>query len=254
MLSVIILTLLSVIVVSLISLVGITLLGLKEKTLHTILLEMVSFSVGALLGEVFIHLLPEIANETGLDVQIGLVVLTGFMFSFVVEKFIHWHHCHDEHCEHGKSERGIKPYAVLNLIGDGVHNFIDGVIIAAAYLASVPLGLATTLAVVLHEIPQEIGDFAVLIHGGFSKGKALAVNLLSAITAVIGAVLTLILSGKVENLVPYVLPFAAGTFLYIAATDLIPELHKETRTARSVCQFAAILAGVGVMALLLLVG
>jgi len=256
--SILFLTLLSVLAVSLVSLVGIFLLGLKERTLHAILLEMVSFSVGALLGEVFIHILPEIADAPGLTVQIGLVILAGFMFSFVVEKFIHWHHCHDEHAhcheEHCHGHEQVKPFAMLSLLGDGIHNFLDGIIIAAAYLASVPLGIATTLAVLLHEIPQEIGDYAVLIHGGFSRTKALLVNLLTALTAVIGAIVTLVLSSKIESIVPYVLPFAAGTFLYIAATDLIPELHKETRTMRSFAQFAAILAGVGVMALLLVLG
>jgi len=253
MISVAFAAILSVIIVSLMSLVGLALLSLREKTLHAVILELIAFSIGALLGGVFLHLIPEMANELGLTATSGSVILLGLLSTFIMEKFIHWHHCHGEHCDHHIEEKHhIKPFAIINLLGDGIHNFIDGVIIAAAYLISLPLGFATTMAVVLHEIPQEIGDFAVLIHGGFTKGKALFVNFLTALTALVGALIMLLVSTSVQGIVPYLIPFAAGNFLYLAGTDLIPELHKETRTWRSIAQLLAILAGIGIMALLLL--
>jgi zinc and cadmium transporter len=251
-------TLLSVLLVSVISLVGIFFLAFREKLFSTILLELVSFSVGALLGDVFIHMFPEISANPGFTVGVSLAILGGFLFSFVVEKFIHWQHCHDADCHEHMRKRlrkgDIKPYAILNLIGEAVHNFIDGVVIAAAYLTSVHVGLATTLAVLLHEIPHEVGNFAILVHGGFGKWRAVMLNVLTAITAFLGALLTLFVSARVEQVTPFLLPFAAGTFLYIAGTDIIPELHKETRTWRNVAQLAAILAGVGVMGLMLYFG
>ena len=144
------------------------------------------------------------------------------------------------------------PFAYTNLVGDGLHNFIDGLIIGASYIVSVPVGIATTIAVVLHEIPQEIGDFGVLIHAGFSKGKALALNFLSAVAAILGAVVALWLSGAVEGLEMVLIPLAAGGFIYIAGSDLIPELHKENHIVRSILQVISFIAGIGVMLLLLL--
>ncbi len=245
-------TIASVLAISLVAFTGLLFLSLKKKTLQSLLLELVAFSVGGLLGGVFFHLLPETVEELGFTPMVALILLSGFLFTFLTEKFIHWHHCHGQHCEHHLHE--VKPFAVINLLGDGIHNFIDGAVIAAAYLVSTPVGFATTIAVLLHEIPQEVGDFAVLIHGGFSRVKALLWNFLSALTALLGALLTLLISDAVQGIIPYLLPFAAGTFLYLAGTDLIPELHKETRVARNVAQLVAILAGIGVMALLLLVG
>jgi zinc and cadmium transporter len=248
-------TLLSVVAVSLLSFLGIVFLAVGEKRLQRILLGLVSFSVGALLGDVFIHMLPEIGKEQGFTVGASVTILFGFLFSFVVEKFIHWHHCHDEDCEgHHHAEQKVKPFAIISLIGEAVHNFIDGVIIAAAYVASLKLGLATTLAVVFHEIPHEVGNFALLVHGGFKRWRALLLNAASAVTAILGAVVTIVLSESAKAVAPYLLPFAAGTFLYIAGTDIIPELHKETRMWHNVGQFLLILAGVGVMALLLAFG
>lgn len=178
----------------------------------------------------------------------GAYVLGGIMFFFVIEKFIHWQHCHMPITEHH-----AHPFAYTNLIGDGFHNFIDGLIIAASYLVSVPVGLATTLAVIFHEIPQEIGDFGVLLHGGFSKGKALFVNFLSALLAIAGGVVGLLLNSRVENISLILLPLAAGGFIYIAGADLIPELHKEVGAKKAALQFIAVLAGILVMAALLFV-
>ncbi|MFC1615840.1 ZIP family metal transporter [Patescibacteria group bacterium] len=237
----------SVALISLASLIGVFTLSIKTKKLQKILIYMISFSAGALLGDAFIHLLPEIVAETGFTLKISLYILIGIAFSFIVEKVIHWRHCHrpttDDHPH---------PIALMNLFGDAVHNFIDGLIIGAAYLVSIPVGVATTLAVVLHEIPQEIGDFGILLHGGFSKKKALFLNFLIALTSVVGVVLALILSSYVENITNFLLPFAAGSFIYIASADLIPELHKEVKISRSLWQFLLFILGIVLMLLILL--
>lgn len=254
--------LLSVGAISLISLSGIAFLSLNERTLKKILLELVAFSVGALLGGVFLHILPELSEELGFTVVVSFLILAGFLFGFLLEKFVHWHHCHNTECHHETRaekrahdehmQHHTKPFAFLNIIGDAIHNFVDGILIAAAYLVSIPLGLATTVAVLLHEIPQEIGDFAVLIHAGWSRAKALLMNFLSALAAVLGAGLTLLFGSRFAEYVPYVLPIAAGLFLYLAAADLVPELQKETKAGKSVVQLLALLAGIAVMAALLL--
>ncbi|RLJ09152.1 MAG: ZIP family metal transporter [Candidatus Aenigmatarchaeota archaeon] len=218
-----ILTLTSVFFVSIISLIGIVTLSLRENTLARILICMVGFAAGSLLGGAFIHLLPETVEQIGFGVEVSSPLLMGIVFFFILEKFIQWRHCHIP-----TSKSHPHPFAYMNLVGDGVHNFIDGVVIAASYLASIPIGFATTIAVILHEIPQEIGDFGVLIYGGFSKKKALLLNFATALTAVAGAVAALIMGGVFEDMTLYLLPFTAGGFIYIASSDLIPELQKQT--------------------------
>jgi len=240
-------SLVSVFIVSLISFVGLLTLSIKVDKLKKVLLYMVSFSAGALFGDAFIHLLPEAVEEIGFGLNISIYVMLGIGFFFIIEKFIHWRHCHIP-----SSEEHVHPFAMMNLFGDGVHNFIDGLIIAASYLVSIPVGIATTLAVILHEIPSEIGDFGVLLHGGFSKGKALFYNFVTALTAVLGAIVSLLISSYVENITVFLIPFAAGGFIYIAGSDLIPELHKEVEVKKSLLQFIAIVLGVLVMLLLLL--
>ena len=241
----------SVIVVSLISLIGILTLGLNKKILSKWAVYLISFSAGALLGDVFLHLLPEIVEKNGFDFDISATILLGVLGFFVLEKVLHWRHCHENFGE----EKHIHPFAWNNVIGDGFHNLLDGVIIAGSYLVSVPVGLATTFAVIMHEIPQEIGDFAVLIHGGFSKGQALLVNLGSALMAVLGAVIVLTLSGNVESLEKILVPLAAGGFLYIAGSDLIPEIHKHSDSFwKGVGQFIGLVLGMGVMVGLLYFG
>src|SRR3989344_1270030 len=177
--------LVSVFIVSAVSLIGVITLSLNIEILKKVILYFVSFSVGALLGDVFIHLLPEIVEENGFGLNISMYILLGILVSFVMEKIIHWRHCH-----HPTAKKHPHPFAVMNLIGDFVHNFIDGLIIGASYIISIPVGIATTIAVVLHEIPQEIGDFGILIHGGFSKGKALFLNFVTALSSVLGAVIS----------------------------------------------------------------
>ena len=228
--------LVSVIIVSLLSFSGLVFISMSQKKLDRILFALIAFASGALLGDAFIHLIPE-SVESGLKSSFIYVIL-GMLLFFVLEKFIHWRHCHKGKCD-------VHPFAYLNLIGDGVHNFIDGLLIAASYLASVQIGIATTIAVIAHEIPQEIGDFGVLVYGGFTKAKALFYNFLSALTAVAGALVGYFSVTYINTAV--LVPFAAGGFIYIALTDLIPELHKKTKISDSVEQLIFILIGIGLM-------
>ncbi len=239
----------SVILVSVVSLVGLFFYPVKSANPKKFLIYMVSFSAGALFGDVFIHLLPEAAERTGFTATLALYVLSGIVFSFIVEKIIRWRHCHLP-----TTHDHPHPVAFMNLVGDVFHNFIDGLIIGASYMASIPIGIATTLAVVFHEIPQEIGDFGVLLHGGFTRRKALLMNFLVALSAVLGAIVALLIGSVAEGLISFMLPFAAGTFIYIAGSDLIPELHKEPELPESIKQLFWFLAGIGVMLALLALG
>jgi len=233
-------TLASVIVVSLISLVGVLTFSIKEQNLKKILLYLVSFSAGGLFGHAFIHMIPEAAEESGFGLQVSLYILIGIMTSFIIEKFLQWRHCHIP-----TSEEHPHTFAYMNLFGDAVHNFIDGLIIGGSYLASIPLGVATTLAVVFHEIPQEIGDFGVLMYGGFNKSRALFFNFATAITAIFGAIVALSLGLLIQDFIPFLIPFAAGNFIYIAGSDLIPELRKEEAgLLKSALQLTAFILGV----------
>ena len=171
--------LLSTFLVSLISFIGVFTLSLKEKFLNKILLILVSFAAGALIGGAFFHLLPE-ALEISFDLNIFVYLVVGIFVFFILERVLHWRHCHKGKCD-------VHPFTYLNLVGDGVHNFIDGLIIAASFLTNISLGIITTIAVIFHEIPQEIGDFGILVYGGFSRTKALFFNFLSALTAILGA-------------------------------------------------------------------
>jgi len=238
----------SVVIVSLLSIIGIFTLSIKTSLLKRVVIYMVSFSAGALLGDAFMHLLPETIAENGFTINTSIYILTGIVVSFVLEKVIHWHHCHEPECDEKEHA-----FAYMNLLGDGIHNFIDGLIIGASYMISIPVGVATTIAVILHEIPQEIGDFGVLIHGGFSKLKALLLNFLTALSAIIGAVVAIVLGSQAEEATLFLVPFAIGAFIYIAAADLIPELHKETKIGKSVIQLVWFILGIGLMMLLLLV-
>ncbi len=242
----------SVVLVSLIAVLGIVLFYIKTDKLKKILLYLVSFSTGGLFGGAFFHLLPEIASEHGFTPAVSSFVLAGIVLSFIMEKFIKWRHCHNPEHICDEEKKGIHSFAYMNLLGDGLHNFIDGLVIGASYLVSIPLGLATTLAVILHEIPQEIGDFGVLLHGGFTKKKAIMLNLLTALTAVLGTLLALVVGSYTENLTHFLIPFAAGTFIYIAGSDLIPELHKNKNGSKSIIQLFMLVLGMLLLALLLL--
>jgi len=235
-------SLLSVLIVSLISLVGILTFSMKESQLRNILLLLVSFSVGGLFGDAFIHLIPEAVEENGFGLNVSLYILVGIISSFIMEKFLCWRHCHIP-----TSEEHPHPFAYMNLFGDAVHNFIDGLIIAGSYIANLPLGIATTLAVIFHEIPQEIGDFGILLYGGFKKSRALLFNFLTAITAILGALVSLSLGFYLENFTIFLVPFAAGGFIYIAGSDLIPELHKEVKPLKSAVELIAFILGILVL-------
>ena len=238
----------SVIGVSLLSLLGILFFLVEEKFIRSILLYLVSFSTGAILGDVFIHILPDMAKSENFSGQ-SLVILLGILVSFTIEKIIHWRHCHLLPGEH---EHHHHAFGIMSIFGESVHNFIDGIVIAASFLASLPIGISTTLAVVFHEIPHEIGNFAVLLHSGFRKGRALLMNLLAASTAILGAVLVLLASSSLTSLTSSLLPFAAGNLLYIAGSDLIPELHKHTKLHEGLFQLLAMVLGMGFMYVLLL--
>jgi len=231
-------TLLSVGFISLISLVGVISLSLGKKRIKSFLILFVAFASGAMLSAALLHMLSEAFHEIG--EQAPLFMLYGIVLFFFIEKFIHWHHC-------GKEECHIQPVAYLNLVGDGFHNFIDGVIIAAAYLSSIPVGVVTTIAIALHEIPQEFGDFSVLLHSGMSGKKALTYNFLSASAAILGSLIGFVFLKNIESLIPYTIAIAAGGFVYIATADLMPELHKETKPGKMILQSLALVLGILVL-------
>lgn len=226
-------------IVSLFSFVGVVSLALKDKILNKILLVLIGLSAGALMGGALLHLLPEAVEKSdGLDIY--LLVLVGFILFFLIEKVLHWRHCHKGHCD-------VHTFHYMNLVGDSIHNFIDGLIMAASFVVSVPLGITTTIAIATHEIPQEIGDFGVLLYGGFSKRKAILMNFIVALTAVFGGIVGYFLSSLVEDIVIYVLPFAAGGFIYIAATDLVPEIRKELDMRKYMATLLVFICGILIM-------
>ncbi len=237
----------SVTLVSLVSLVGVLLLVFNDSLVKRLLLPLVGFATGALLGDVFIHIIPEIGGETGEFLpQASLLIAFGIILSFLLEKAIRWRHCHCLDCP-----APVHAVGSMTLIGDAAHNITDGILIAGSFLVDTNIGIATTLAVIFHEIPQEIGDFAILIYSGYTKTRALLFNLLTALTAILGAVLVLVLHSSLPNVEQYLLPLVAGNFLYIAVADLLPELHKETKIAHSAVQLLSVLAGMGLMYLCL---
>ncbi|MFA6587881.1 MAG: ZIP family metal transporter [Patescibacteria group bacterium] len=240
-------SIISVLAVSLVSLIGVFTLSMQGNKLKKWILYMVSFAAGAMLGDAFIHLLPESVKENSSIETVAFSILTGIVIFFVLEKIIFWRHCHQP-----TSKNHIHAVGPINLIGDGFHNFIDGIIIGASYLVSIPLGIATTVAVLIHEIPQEIGDFGVLLHAGYTRKQAIGFNFLSASAAMLGTILTLIIGQRAEGLVHFLLPFTIGGFIYISAADLMPELHGEKHTKESFLQLFYFLLGIGLMALMLL--
>jgi zinc and cadmium transporter len=228
-------------IVSAISLIGVLTLAVRPRLLERILFSFVGFSAGALLGGTFLHILPEALEETP-SITVFYLLILGICLFFLMERYFYWRHCHEEKCE-------VHAFTYLNLIGDGFHNFTDGMVIAASFLVSYKLGVVTTMAIILHEIPQELGDFAVLVFGGFSKKKALFFNFLSALMAMLGAIAAYFISGLVAGFSRFVLPVTAGGFLYIATSDLIPQIHKEKDMKRSTSAFVAFLLGIAVMGL-----
>lgn len=239
----------SVFIISLVSLIGVFTLSINIERLRRYILYFVGFAAGALLGDAFIHLLPEILEENVNFFNTSVYILLGIIIFFTLEKLIYWRHCHLP-----TTESHLHPVGLINLIGDAFHNFVDGIIIAGSFLVSVPLGIATSLAVFLHEIPQEVGDFSILLHAGYTRAKALFFNFMSALLAVVGAGATIIIGSAIENITFYLVPLTIGGFIYIAAADLIPEIHREEHALRSFLQFLAFLLGIAVMLLFLLIG
>ncbi len=232
-------SLISVVIVSLVSLVGVFALSIKEELLKKYIFIFISLAVGALLGDAFIHLIPEAFENSSNPTIISVLIITGILIFFILEKFLHWHH-HGEDTD----ETSIHPAGKLILLSDGVHNFIDGIIIGVSFLVSIPVGIATTIAVILHEIPQEIGDFAVLLHSGYTKKRALWLNFLSALFAILGTLLAFILGEAGEIFILWIIPIAAGGFIYVAVADLIPELHKTKEVKHSALQIIAVITGI----------
>lgn len=209
---------------------------LNKESLKKITMLLVSLSAGALMGGAFLHLLPEAAEVLDINVVFS-VLLVSFVFFFLVEKLLHWRHCHKENCP-------IHTFGYMNLFGDSIHNFIDGLIIASTYIVNPALGIATTLAIAMHEIPQEIGDYGVLIHAGFKNKKVLLLNYAVALTVVLGGIVGYFAFSHLQNIISYLLPFAAGGFLYIASSDLIPEIRKESNINKSMGSIFVFVIGI----------
>ena len=233
---------LATLVISSGSLAGVATLSLNQKFLSKILMSLVSLSAGTMLGAAFLHLLPESLETLG-DLLPFQLTLASFIVFFLLERFLHWRHCHD------KEHLTKHTVGTLNLIGDAIHNFLDGVLIAASFAAGPGLGIIATLAIALHEIPQEIGDFAVLIHSGFSRKRALVFNILVSFTCIAGGILGYIASRTVTTFANYLVPVAAGGFIYIAAADLIPDLKHENSSKRIAAVIMTFLLGVLIMVL-----
>ena len=231
----------SSILMCILALVGAATLLLNEKTMKRLLLPLVALSAGSLLGGAFFHMIPESIEKTGDDLTVYIYVVAGFTFFLLLEQLLHWHHCHREEtgCKHKK------PQTYLILIGDGIHNFIGGIAVAGTFLIDIRLGISTWLAAAAHEVPQEIGDFAVLVHGGWSRKKALLFNLLSASTFLLGGLLAYLLS--FSDWIYYLIPFAAGNFIYIGASDLIPEVNKHRNFSNSILHFICFCTGVSIL-------
>jgi zinc and cadmium transporter len=230
-------TIISVVIVSLISFIGLFSLSIKIETLKKYLLFFIGLSTGTLFATAFLHLLPETFEKIGFGVDVSLLILLGVVIFYLLEKFVHMHH---EHLP-GKTTKSY--LAPMNLVADGIHNFLDGIIIAVSYLVDTTLGITTTIAVIMHEIPQEIADFGVLIYAGYTRKKALFFNFLSATFSILGALIAFYIGVNSENFVAYIIPIAAGGFIYIAGSNLIPELQKEKEFKKSIMHFLAIIMG-----------
>jgi zinc and cadmium transporter len=227
------------VVMTLIALLGATLLLLRPRTARALVLPLVAFAAGSLIGGALFHLLPDALARLGNTPDVWLLTTVGFAVFFALEQLLHWHHHHS-----GQRHRE-QPLTYLLLIGDSLHNFIDGVAVAAAFVTDIGLGITTTIAVAAHEIPQEFGDMAVLIHGGWTRARAVIFNLLTSLTFLAGALLTYVVAAEIN--VSYLVAFAAGTFLYIGATDLVPEINKLGDLRRNLLNLAMFSLGLGVM-------
>ncbi len=226
--------------IAILALIGIITFSLKEEAFEKLLILLVSFAAGTLLGTAFFNMIPETFH--GLSVGNGrmeasVLIISGFVFFFALEEFLHWHHCHDHKCEHRK-----RPVSYLILVSNSIHNFIDGIIVGASFLVSVPLGITTAIAVAAHEIPQELGNFGIIVFVGWGKKRALLVNLMASLMIVPGGTVAYFAANSINPI--YLIPFAAGSFIYIGAADLVPEVHGEENLQTSVIILTMFLLGV----------
>ncbi len=224
---------------SMVSLIGVTTLFFKEKTLNRILTTLIAFSAGSLIGGAFFHLLPTGLEQIPNPMTSLVLAVGGFTLFFALEQFMHWHHFK------GWTSAAKQPVTYLILVADGVHNLLGGLAVASAFLIDIRLGMTTLLAAVVHEIPEELGDFAILVKGGWDKFQALGVNFLSSLTFLVGGLTVYFLSSDIDLL--YIIPFSAGNFLYIAASDLVPQVNKWNSFRKNGLQFVAFLAGLALL-------
>ena len=235
-------TLVATILVSLSSFIGIFTISLNEKTLHKMLTVLVAYSAGTILGAALFDLLPE-AVELVDEALVYPIIAFGFVFFLLLERTLYWYHGHGHGHEFGNEDGVTKDFAYLNLLGDFIHNFIDGMIIAASFANSATLGVASAIAVVFHELPQEMGDYGILIYAGVERKRALILNSLASVSVVVGGIFGSFFIGMVENLEGYMVAFSAGAFIFLSAGELIPEMHEENDRGRALIQLAVLILG-----------
>lgn len=229
----------SSVLMSAIALVGAITMTFSERTRERLILPLVAFSAGSLLGGAFFHMIPEAVERSPGDRRVYLWVLGGFAVFFALEQFLHWHHWHDA------AQDRKSPLSHLMVLGDALHNFLGGLAVAGAFIVDIPLGITTWIVAAAHEVPQELGKYGVLLHGGWSKGHALLVSLASSLTFLLGGLFAFAASVQVD--VSFLVPFAAGNFLYIAASDLVPEVNRHHRIAVNLLHFFAFAAGIALL-------
>ncbi|HUV54624.1 MAG TPA: ZIP family metal transporter [Candidatus Krumholzibacteriaceae bacterium] len=234
-------TVFTTLVISLTAFIGFFTLSLNEKTLHRVLFVLVAYSAGTILGAALFDLLPE-AVELVDEAHVFPIIAGGFVFFLFLERVIYWYHGHGHEYEHG-DEKVTKGFAYLNLIGDFIHNFIDGMIIAAGFINGFVVGLTTAIAVLFHELPQEMGDYGILVYAGIERKRALFLNFLAAVSVIIGGVFGSLFIASVEELSGWMVAFSAGAFLFLSASELIPEMLKEEDKGRAVIQLAILVLG-----------
>ena len=235
---------------AILSIVGAAVLALRASAAQVPML--ISYAIGALLGAVFLEILPHAFGRAGSAHSVAAVILGGILFFFVLEKLVLWRHCHTEQCEAHDHFAGPNDHGrsgMMIMVGDTIHNFVDGVLIAAAFMADTGLGIVTALAIIAHEIPQEVGDFVILLHSGFSKAKAFTFNLISSLATLAGGLLAYFALRSLQDWIPTLLGLAAASMLYVSVADLIPGLHRRPELRATVEQVALICMGIGSIAL-----
>jgi zinc and cadmium transporter len=240
----------SIAAVSLVSFAGVAVFSLRESAMHKVLFVLIGLAAGTMIGDAVIHLIPEALEGIGDARTFGIAVLTGIVGFFILEKYLRWHHAHhgaEEEHEEEEEHNHPRHLAPMVLVADGIHNLVDGAIIAASFLVSPVIGFTTAIAVFLHEIPQEIADYALLVHSGLSRTKALLYNFASGLVAFAGAGIVLVFHNSFESFGALIAAFTAGAFIYIAATDLIPELHKTTNRKRRAIELLSFIIGILIM-------